>query len=312
MKPLKTYLFETKLCNLYEGLLDVEDTIVNDDDLYKSIANSEEFTKHWDTGSKYDYKNDTLISKDDVDVRKVCEPIYKFLPKVKCLECDILRDYRAEIDDKNTPKTIKVVIAKFVSCSSMKNIKLESTSKHKYRDYSGTIDFLGMQDVHFENCEFNCDKLGFYSTKYIFNKCRINTKIFKYYSSRAFDDFKNLFNSMLDPSHTIMVHDVKKGGDIERKCNNITKINATINNKRYQPIKDRSILKFKNNINLMKLLGLDGCTVTERILFEDNNIYYEFVNELYRPSQNEISSSEIFYSENETIDGWKLYAYKKY
>ena len=27
MKTLKEYLFETKLCNIYEGLLDVEDTI---------------------------------------------------------------------------------------------------------------------------------------------------------------------------------------------------------------------------------------------------------------------------------------------
>ena len=154
--------------------------------------------------------------------------------------------------------------------------------------------YFGLNAKVVKDCNIKSEGVRLNSRVSKFENVKIDCDKFEYYDTFLTEDgiFADAFNSMLDPNYSFIIHDIKKGEDVEFKPNKLKKIVAKAKNtKRYRGLdatplaKNPDLYKFKKGKNgktLLKELGLDKLN-SNHIVFCNNDFDFILSDDPKRP-----------------------------
>ena len=284
MKDLNRYI--------KESLLDDEDDLVdNDDSIIAKILNdpASDFRKTvWFKGYKPDMNIKYHDGVLDIDAYEMIftnmfeRNDYKlsdFCPGIKELRCtgSIRFDLR-NVSAENICSDIK--------CHSIRTSIAHLALQSKFEGINFECEDIFVPELYIiKNCNINASFVRFSHVPKECKNTTINCVEFKCYDTFLTDGslFEEVFDKMLDPTHTINIYDANKKSPVEFTPNKLKKIVAKIRNpKRYRDvdatplIMNPDLYKFKKGKTgkaFLKELGFDKIN-SKTIAFSNNDITF--------------------------------------
>lgn len=283
---------------LYESLLDDEDELLDraDDVVITSLLNNpkSEFRQYIIfNGVKSIKYHDSVLSIDANQIiftKKFEDKKLKlndFCPGIKTLKCEghIIFNMR-----KITAESL---------CENIEVAVVHPPTVHHYAEELEGINFncsnsFGLGANVIKNCNIKTEYVRFNNSISKFENVKIECEGFNYYDTFLTEEglFADAFDDMLDPNYSFIIHDTKKGENVEFKPNKLKKIVAkTKNMKRYRSLdmtpllKNPDLYKFKKGKTyktLLKIMGL-GDLNSKHITFCNNNFSFILSDDPKRP-----------------------------
>ena len=280
MKDLNRYI--------KESLLDDEDDLVdNDDSIISKILNDPDsaFRKAvWFKGIPKNIKyHDGVLDIDahEMTFNNIFErndyKLNDFCPGIKTLKCK-----------GNIYFNMRKITAENL-CENIEARSAQPPTLHHYVEEVEGINFncydykLGAHVI--KDCNIKAKYVYFDRDISKFENVKIDCESFKYYDTFLTEEglFADAFNDMLDSNYSFIIHDTKKGENVEFKPNKLKKIAAKAKNiKRYRSLdmtpllKNPDLYKFKKGKTyktLLKTMGL-GNLNSNHIEFCNNNFCF--------------------------------------